>query len=169
MNSFNQIAGMLAQRAQEIVQFLLPQGKRMGAEWCVGGVSGEVGDSLKVHLTGEKSGVWCDFATGEKGDLLELWRLNRNIDIKAALKEAEQYLGVGKPKFDGYKKKTFIRQSPDKVKSIISTSPVMNYLMNERKLTAETIHAFKIGEQNREIIFPYLHSSDSARISYGTI
>jgi twinkle protein len=30
-------------------------------------------ESLKVHLTGDKAGIWQDFATGEGGDLLDLW------------------------------------------------------------------------------------------------
>src|SRR5689334_4726543 len=157
---------MLAQRAQEIAQFLLPKGKRAGNEWCVGNIDGEPGDSLRVHLSGEKSGVWSDFATGEAGDLINLWASNRKIEPKAALKEAQQYLGMGQPKFDGYKQKKFARPSATKVTPIISQSSVMNYLINERKLTVETINAFKIGEEGRKIIFPYWREGELIFVKY---
>ena len=42
----------------------LPNGKKIGAYWCAGSLSGEPGESLKIHA---RKGVWSDFATGEKG------------------------------------------------------------------------------------------------------
>jgi hypothetical protein len=35
-----------------------------GQEWCVGSVSGEAGESLKVRVRGAKVGRWSDFAAG---------------------------------------------------------------------------------------------------------
>lgn len=66
MMTAKMVAQQLSRRAEEIARHLLPNGKRNGAEWCVGSTSGVEGQSLKVHLTGEKAGVWSDFATGEK-------------------------------------------------------------------------------------------------------
>ena len=51
---------------------LLPHGRQDGQEWRVGGVDGQAGDSCAVHLGGQKSGVWSNFATGETGDALDL-------------------------------------------------------------------------------------------------
>ena len=42
----------------------------------------------------------------------------------------------------------------------------MNYLINERKLTNETMYAFKIGEQNREIIFYYFREKELIFVKY---
>jgi len=42
----------------------LPNGKKHGQEWCVGSLSGEPGDSLKINI---QKGVWKDFASGEGG------------------------------------------------------------------------------------------------------
>jgi predicted P-loop ATPase len=42
----------------------LPNGKKIGPNWCVGSLAGEEGESLKIHA---RKGVWADFATGEKG------------------------------------------------------------------------------------------------------
>ena len=42
----------------------------------------------------------------------------------------------------------------------------MNYLVNERKLTIQTVRDYKIGERNREIIFPYLRNGELVFIKY---
>ena len=42
----------------------LPNGKKIGAYWCVGSLAGEEGESLKIHA---RKGAWSDFATGDKG------------------------------------------------------------------------------------------------------
>jgi hypothetical protein len=42
----------------------LPNGRREGSEYCVGSLAGEPGDSLKINW---RTGVWTDFASGEKG------------------------------------------------------------------------------------------------------
>ena len=81
------LAAMLAAQAETIARHLLPNGKRSGHEWCVGSVGGEAGDSMKVHLTGRKAGVWCDFASGESGDLIDLWAAVRGLDVRATRAE----------------------------------------------------------------------------------
>lgn len=57
---------MMAKRAQDVCEWLLPNGRRKAQEWCVGGVTGEAGDSLRVNLGG-KAGLWKDFADQDKG------------------------------------------------------------------------------------------------------
>jgi hypothetical protein len=42
----------------------LPNGRREGSEYCVGSLAGEPGNSLKINW---RTGVWTDFASGEKG------------------------------------------------------------------------------------------------------
>jgi hypothetical protein len=54
-------------RWPEVVARLLPAGRALGTEWCVGSLRSEPGRSLKVRLQGDRVGAWCDFATGEKG------------------------------------------------------------------------------------------------------
>lgn len=161
MNNFTYVAEMLAHRAEVVARYLLPNGKKEGHYFCVGSIYGEQGNSLKINLSGEKIGRWADYATGdERGDLLDLWSLIRKIPLLAALKEAEQYLGINKPKFEGYRKKKFTKPSPKEVNKINSTSPAMNYLINQRKLAKETIEAFGIGEQSRSIVFNYMRNGE---------
>lgn len=66
------LAAALAQRAPSLAAELLPAGRRHGPEWLAGSLAGEPGRSLAVRLFGTKAGVWSDFATGERGDALDL-------------------------------------------------------------------------------------------------
>lgn len=151
----SEIASRLADRVADVARYLLPGGKREGSEWRAGSVNGEKGQSLGVHLKGEKAGVWCDFSTGETGDLLDLWRATRNCDMRTALQEAKDYLGVPAHKLAEPAKKSFARPERPKCVAPKEQSPVMAYLEG-RGLKPETIAAFKIGESGRDIVFPYL-------------
>jgi hypothetical protein len=87
-----EIAAGLAAQPYDVCAYLFPAGRRNGDEFEVGDVHGSPGRSLKVNLNG-KAGAWSDFATGEKGDLLDLWRLARGLDTAGAMREAAEYLG----------------------------------------------------------------------------
>ena len=84
MTGAGEIALMLAARADVLVLDLLPGGHREGHEWRCGSVAGEPGDSLGVHLTGTKSGIWADFSTDQKGDALDLVRVVLGLEIGRA-------------------------------------------------------------------------------------
>ncbi|RRU94258.1 toprim domain-containing protein [Stutzerimonas xanthomarina] len=162
----SEIAARLADRVNDVCHHLLPSGKRDGAEWRVGSTNGEKGQSLGVHLKGEKAGVWCDFSTGETGDLLDLWRATRGCDMRTALSEAKSYLGVSEPRLESPKAKEFTRPDRPKCATPKPDSPVVAYLKG-RGLKAETIAKFKIAEQGRLIVFPYLR--DGGLVHWKTI
>jgi twinkle protein len=163
----NECARQLAQRAEAVCQYLLPAGKRISNEWCVGNVSGDPGRSLKICLSGDKVGVWSDFAGDESGDLLDLWAATRNTDLSAAIKEASLYLGVGEPKFEPKRSfSSFNKPDQKKLSSPVVQSPVFKYLTEERKLLPETIAAFQLGENGRTILFPYLHENKTLQVKY---
>lgn len=88
------VAG-LAGRIASLCGELLPGGMRDGHEWRCGSVAGEAGQSMGVHLVGDKAGVWADFSTGETGDALDLVAavLFRG-DKKQALVWARRWLGL---------------------------------------------------------------------------
>ena len=51
-------------------------------------------------LTGDKAGLWCDFATGETGDLIDLWWLVTGLKLVEVLDRARDYLGMERPEGD---------------------------------------------------------------------
>lgn len=92
--SVGEISAQLATRVGALAPLLLPQGYRAGPHWRCGSVAGEPGQSLAINLGGPHAGRWHDFATGERGDPLDLvavvlfaGNLGRSIDW------ASQWLG----------------------------------------------------------------------------
>lgn len=91
-----EIAHRLAGRSMEFCQWLYPNGRKSGRDWCVGSLSGEAGNSLKICIEGTRAGRWADFggAQEDKGDLVGLLKRARGIDLKTACEQALDWLGV---------------------------------------------------------------------------
>jgi Toprim domain len=89
-----EIARTLARRVDQLVKDLLPAGHREGGEWRTGNVQGDQGSSLSVRLSGQKAGLWNDFASGESGDALDLVRAALDVDMPAALGWSRRWLGL---------------------------------------------------------------------------
>jgi hypothetical protein len=82
-------------RLPEVLERLLPGGRRHAGEWQVGSLRGEAGQSLRVRLHGERSGMWCDFATGEKGgDVISLAAAVAGLSQSQAARRLAVMLGV---------------------------------------------------------------------------
>jgi twinkle protein len=148
----SEIAKLLGAQVDGVVRELLPQGRRVGQEWRVGGISGEQGDSLGVHLSGEKAGVWADFQSGEKGDLIGLWMAVRKCSLMQACTEAMAYLGIRE---DRPREMARVWKKPtrDGVSSL--SQEHMNWLTEERKLPIESISAYKLASRGDRLMFPY--------------
>ena len=161
-----ELSQRMASDAAAITAYLLPGGKRQSGEWKVGSLSGEPGQSLSIRLSGAKAGVWADFASGEKGDLLDLWAKVRGLSVASAMAEAKQYLGVRDTQ-PIREPVTFKR--PSKPKCQTPKSSVKEWL-NGRGITDETMADFKIGEQLRDgkayAVFPYLRDGELVNAKY---
>lgn len=136
----------LNDRAEEIAVHLLPAGRREGREWVAGSVHGEQGRSLKVCTEGAKRGTWADFATGQGGDLLDLWREVRGLTLAEAIRDVKRYLGIQEPAFEKLTAKSYRRPTaPKAAKKVADESPVRKYLAG-RGITPESINAYRLGE-----------------------
>ena len=51
-------------RLQEALYYLFPEGKVVQNKFLIGNIHGHAGESLNVELSGDKIGLWYDFATG---------------------------------------------------------------------------------------------------------
>ena len=70
-------------------------GHKQGRYWRVGDVHNQPGQSLYVHLSGEKMGRWADAATGQFGDLVDLIALNQGLGSKSeAIEAARVFLAL---------------------------------------------------------------------------
>lgn len=85
MSDIRRISERLAQHAEAVCAHYLSNGQKAGRYWLVGDVFNTKGRSLWVRLHGPLSGPgaagnWTDEATGEHGDLIDLIRLNRQLN-----------------------------------------------------------------------------------------
>jgi len=70
----------LLSRLESVLATLFPAGKKRGGKFLIGDVLGSPGDSLEVVLTGDKTGLWTDRATGDGGDIFSLIAAHLGID-----------------------------------------------------------------------------------------
>jgi twinkle protein len=96
MSDARAVKDALRERVKELATYLFPNGKREGAHWCVGDLTGAPGNSLKICIAGDKAGLWGDFAESGKHsrNLLDLWMQGRNVDFKTAFRECSDWLGT---------------------------------------------------------------------------
>ena len=78
-----QLLGHLSQT----LSYLLPAGHIRHGVFEVGDIQGSKGDSLKVEMSGDKAGIWHDFATGEGGDIFDLWAACHHLDARRQFRE----------------------------------------------------------------------------------
>ncbi|MCT4575102.1 MAG: AAA family ATPase [Alphaproteobacteria bacterium] len=81
-----------------IAGHLFSQGIRENNRFFIGNVAGKKGRSLAIELTGDKKGLWHDFATNDGGDIISLWSEARNLNLKSefstVLKEISDFIGL---------------------------------------------------------------------------
>jgi hypothetical protein len=102
-DDLRRLSERLAARAEDVCATYLSNGRRHGRYWLVGDINNQPGRSLFVRLAGPAygpgaAGKWTDAATGEHGDLLDLIRLNLQLegwhDVKT---EALRFLALPPP------------------------------------------------------------------------
>ncbi|MEX3933308.1 toprim domain-containing protein [Paraburkholderia phymatum] len=164
-----ELSKLMAENAAAIAEHLFPQGKKQGGEWCVGSVGGEAGKSMKIRLTGAKRGVWADFSTGASGDMLELWCQCRALSVADAMREAKQFLGV---RDEMLAREAPSYKRPAKMKRLAPQSALGEWF-SKRGITAATLEAFRIGEQDRNgvtyAVFPYVRDAELINAKYRNI
>ena len=139
----------LTSQVETLAKMLLPGGREVGREWEAGSTGGESGRSLKLALSGAKKGIWADFATGDSGDLLDLWCIVKGVPLSVALQEAKAYLGITEPAFVKSKEKKFRRPVQKGVQKVAEDSAVMTYLATERDISAATAAVYRVAEAEK--------------------
>ncbi|WP_264376325.1 MULTISPECIES: AAA family ATPase [unclassified Wolbachia] len=90
----------LLQNIRSCLFHLLPRGTFRGDKFYVGDVQGNKGKSTVIELTGERAGLWKDFATGEGGDIIDLWAAvhgkNARVEFPEVMASISEWLGLKK-------------------------------------------------------------------------
>ena len=172
------IARLLAGRVQALAGELLPGGVRDGQEWRAGSIAGEKGRSLAVRLTGSKAGVWADFCSGERGDLLDLVAACRcGGDIKVAMVWASAWLGLDgasplprqapppvRPKADSVPDSEALGRRDAALRLFLAARAELRGTPAEAYLAGRGISLAELGRQPRCLRFhPALHNRESGK------
>lgn len=155
MTDITQVKTLLAQSAQSVAEMLLPGGRKDGSEWRAGSIRGEKGDSLGVHLSGPKAGIWQDFANpDDHGDLLDLWCACKGLSLSEALDDACRWLGIERQQAFNEPRPAYTR--PPKPNVTKPKGKVLDYLREVRNLPDSVLATYKVAAFGDEIVFPYL-------------
>ena len=110
MMSAGEIADILARSTESVVDHLTRSGRKDGQYINLGDKYGTEGNSLRINIHGNLAGKWTDWATGDHGDLLDLWCSIRGCDLKTAISEAKSFAGiVDSPRVEPARKVAFSR------------------------------------------------------------
>jgi hypothetical protein len=92
---FKEVEAKALPRLDGVLRQLFPNGRRDGSEFRIGSLAGEKGDSLGIRLSGEKAGIWADFATGESGrGPISLIAASRGLTYRDAARLLVDMLGI---------------------------------------------------------------------------
>jgi hypothetical protein len=107
-----EIKRQLLLNIRSCLSYLFPRGTFHGDEFRIGDVHGNKGQSLRVALTGGKAGLWQDFATGQKGDVLDIWAGAQEKDTKRDFREVMASISkwLGKKHTRKYKSIEYLEQ-----------------------------------------------------------
>jgi len=171
MSDISGLKAELVASVESVAKYLLPSGKQSGHEWRAGSTNGDEGKSLGVCLSGNKRGVWSDFATDETGDLLDLWCACREVSFVDALKEAADFIGfaLDRPEAKKLRVPSVKYKTPDKPQITNLSKKVIAWFAN-RGIKEETLKAFKVAEERGNIVFPYISPGGKLeRIKYRAV
>lgn len=163
MANADEVKKQLETRWEDWIRKAAPNVKQAGRNYTLGSPDGEAGASCKIWYSA-KDGVhlWTDHATGETGNLIQLYARAQGVNWSEALQEARDFLGIHdvrpakrivKPKVTGAQCKEL------KIFDLEHKEEVRKYLEG-RGISLATMQAYRIGSQEKGngawIAFPHI-------------
>lgn len=149
--SIGSLKQALNDRINDVCQRLYPQGRFEGNEFVYDPGTGKI----KVAIRGNKIGVWSWFGSDEiGGDVIDLWCFARGQKLPEALDDIRSYLGRERPEPFKAPKREWKRPKQPAQKQ--PAELVKDYLTENRNLPWEVLERYRIGEQGRLIVFPFM-------------
>jgi twinkle protein len=163
-----EIIDLLNERGEEFCQWIFPNGKRNGNYFEVGSLGGIAGDSLRVHLTGEKIGVWADYAPGNENargaTLVHLLANARGTThFGKGLHMAKEWLGLPiTPEEDRLFRQRArnggkFETPSDCHRPLEQDGPVFAYLSEQRRISASTLARFDVRQHRTLAAVGFCH------------
>jgi predicted P-loop ATPase len=96
IDDFGRVKTAALQSIETLLNDWFPNGVIDGAEFCIGSRSGEAGKSMRIHLTGDRAGLWSDFSDdgAAGGDLISLYAFINGVSQGKACAAIAARLGI---------------------------------------------------------------------------
>lgn len=151
MTTASEVKARLLGQLEAFLAYLLPAGKAKGKEFRVGNVQGAPATksgSLVVNIAaGDDRGAWKDFATGESGDVIDLYCAHKGLTFKDAFPELLRYLGMVDIKRPEPKPRPPAPSKEDVAG--LSGTETLRYL-EERGIKVETLRRYGVRSHRRQ-------------------
>jgi twinkle protein len=92
--NIKEISNIANQNIEQLVHQIAPNAKIDGNYYVLGSSAGEAGKSLKLNRVGTHKGKWTDFATGETGDLIDLYSSVSGSSLRDSVEFIARQLGI---------------------------------------------------------------------------
>ncbi|WP_375138143.1 MULTISPECIES: hypothetical protein [Wolbachia] len=145
-----EVKAELLSRIDSCLSYLLPNGTFHGGKFYVGNIRGDRGKSLVVETRGEKAGLWHDFATGEGGDILNLWwDVTSQTKFLDTIEDIEKWLGRS-------------TSQPNKLEYLNKSETYWDYHDENNQIIAKIYRYDDAAGKKRYSCFDVKNSSDTA-------
>ena len=149
MNEFydaSEIRQAITPQIEQIIKDTFPAAKKKGADYRIGSIDGDPGESMSISCSGEGFGKWQDFSTGEKGDIIDIIKITQGVEYKSALKYLAQKYTSLKPVASLLKdsrKQVFKTVDPREYLAPLSLN-LIKYAKEERDISEPTLRRYKV-------------------------
>jgi putative DNA primase/helicase len=124
LDDFPKVVRAAHSSIQSLLEEWFPEGRVEGAEFCIGSRFGEAGQSLRIRITGNKAGVWSDFAGDEAGgDLISLYAYIHDLRPGQACAALAEKLGVQLTESNAPRSGTKSQSLPAKPEKSLNRAP----------------------------------------------
>lgn len=142
------VAAHLNQNPQQVISALFgDSARRDGQGYRIGNFHGDQGRSLYIN---PQESLWIDHATGEGGDMLDLWRQARGLSVKDAIADAARTFHIEAE-----------RQAPKPAPQLkageiqpASQCPMAVRYLKDRGIGRDVLNQYRIASNGSCIIFP---------------
>jgi hypothetical protein len=135
---------------------LVPEGHVSGHRYLAGTIHGGAGDSFSFEMgSGDKQGLWADFASGEKGGkgIIALYARVKGIDWKDALRDLAQRFGIERPKRATSDERDWMLVSPVPIEAYQCSDEDMSPLVPSGALQGQPDASWAYLNEQFELLF----------------
>jgi len=153
--NFQSVVDAAGSGIESLCQELYPEGRRSGANWCVGDIDGGKGQSFQISLKPQNAGCYIDRADeSQKGNVIALVAQKKGMTYQEAGEWLAKRFGV-QPEERVFKKKV---KKPPKIdrETLTGLKAEAKAYAASRGITEKTLRDLKIVSGQNSVVMPHM-------------